>query len=139
MSNKKSGNDFEQRFAEILARNGYWVHRMTQNAAGQPFDIIAVRRGVARAIDCKVCETDRFNLSRIEENQESAMDSWLESENDGAYFVLEFSDGVIAVIDYYNLIIQRDFEGKSSLSKRQCLVLAKLILRPGISYENIRI
>ena len=46
-SNKKLGNLFEREFCEILAQHGFWVHNLTQNANGQPADIIAVRNGQA--------------------------------------------------------------------------------------------
>ena len=52
MSNKKIGNGFETEFCEKLFQNGYWVHNIAQNAAGQPADVIAVRNGVAFLIDC---------------------------------------------------------------------------------------
>ena len=53
MSNKKIGNGFEAEFCEKLFQNGYWVHNLAQNAAGQPADVIAVRNGVAFLIDSK--------------------------------------------------------------------------------------
>lgn len=55
MSNKKIGNGFEAEFCEKLFQNGYWVHNLAQNAAGQPADVVAVKNGVPYLIDCKVC------------------------------------------------------------------------------------
>lgn len=43
MSNKKIGNGFEAEFCEKLFQNGYWVHNLSQNAAGQPADVVAVK------------------------------------------------------------------------------------------------
>ena len=44
-NNKKLGNDFESRFCEILYSEGFWVHNLAQNSAGQPADVIAARNG----------------------------------------------------------------------------------------------
>ncbi len=76
MNSKKIGTQFEQEFCEYLAKHGWWAHFLTPNATGaQPFDIIAMRKGEVFAIDCKTCSTDRFSLSRIEDNQHSAFKS----------------------------------------------------------------
>lgn len=81
VSNRKMGHDFEKELCHTLYDNGFWVHNLTQNAAGQPFDLIAVRNGRAYAIDAKVCANDVFLLSRIEENQRYAMSLWMECGN----------------------------------------------------------
>ena len=73
MSNKKIGNGFEAEFCEKLFQNGYWVHNLAQNAAGQPADVVAVKNGVPYLIDCKVCSGKVFSVSRIEDNQRMAM------------------------------------------------------------------
>ena len=67
MSNKKLGSDFEREFAQILDSHGFWVHLMAQNAAGQPFDVLAARNGKTYPIDCKVCVNDYFRLDRVEQ------------------------------------------------------------------------
>ena len=76
MSNRKLGNDFEQQLCEILFENGFWVHNLAQNQSGQPADIIAVKDNKAFLIDAKVCSDSTFSLSRIEENQHTAMQLW---------------------------------------------------------------
>ena len=100
MSNRKLGNDFEREFAIILAANGFWVHRLNQNQAGQPFDIIACKNGYAEAIDCKVCANDKFEFSRIEDNQHSAMRRWADCGNGNGWFALKLSDGDIYMMSY---------------------------------------
>ena len=65
MSNRKLGNSFEAELCEILFENGFWVHNLAQNQAGQPADIIAARNKVAYLIDCKVCSGNGFPLSRV--------------------------------------------------------------------------
>lgn len=97
MSNKKLGNSFEAEMCEILAEEGFWCHLLSQNAAGQPADIIAVKEGLAYLIDCKVCSRGRFQFSRIEENQEQAMEMWRECGNGEGLFALEFQDDVYMV------------------------------------------
>ncbi len=93
-SNKKLGNLFEREFCEILAQHGFWVHNLTQNANGQPADIIAVRNGQAYLIDCKVCSNDKFALSRIEENQYFAMNLWEDCGNLPCLFSFKTSEGI---------------------------------------------
>ena len=97
MSNRKSGNQFEAEFCEILAEEGFWTHNLAQNSAGQPADVIAVKEGKAYLIDCKVCSRDRFSFSRIEGNQFMAMELWRDCGNGEGLFALEFSDQVYMV------------------------------------------
>ena len=89
MINKKLGNDFEKELSEILYDAGYWVHLLNQNKNGQPADIIAVRSGGAYLIDAKVCTYEVFPFRRIEENQQLAMDMWIECGNIEPYFALK--------------------------------------------------
>ena len=65
MNNKKLGNSFETELCEILSKNGFWVHLLNANRAGQPADILAVRNKVSYLIDAKVCSEGKFPLSRI--------------------------------------------------------------------------
>ena len=76
MNNKQAGNEFEREFCEILAIDGFWSHFMGGSKNGQPADIIAVRNERAYLIDAKDCQNDRFVLSRIEANQDTAMRYW---------------------------------------------------------------
>ena len=94
MSNKKLGNSFEAELCEILAEEGYWVHNLAQNSAGQPADVIAVKNGQAFLIDCKVCSTGKFLYSRIEENQELSMQLWDECGNGDGWFALQFDSDI---------------------------------------------
>ena len=87
--NKKLGNDFEQELCEILHDAGYWVHNFANRKNGQPADIIAVKNGKAYLIDAKVCSYEVFPFKRIEENQQLAMDMWIECGNITPYFALK--------------------------------------------------
>ena len=88
MTNKKLGNDFEAKFCEDLFLHGYWVHNMAQNASGQPADVIAVKDGKAFLIDCKVCSGKGFAISRMEENQDLAMELWEACGNSAGWFAI---------------------------------------------------
>lgn len=112
MSNKKLGNDFENRFINILSEKGFWCHLFVQNQAGQPADVIAVKHGYAHLIDCKVCSNDIFPLDRMEENQRMAMKHWHDCENGDGWFAIETSSGQIFMIDY-GLLEQYRQERKS--------------------------
>ena len=97
MTNKKLGNDFERELCGILSENGFWVHNFTQNQAGQPADIIAVRDGIATLIDAKVCSNNKFRLERIEENQNLSMKLWKECGNGTAWFALKIDTGIYMI------------------------------------------
>lgn len=88
MTNKKLGNDFESKFCEILFEQGFWVHNMAQNASGQPADVIAARKGKSYLIDCKVCSSRGFALSRMEENQDLSMELWKACGNGEGWFAI---------------------------------------------------
>ncbi len=98
MINKKLGNDFEQEMCEKLAEYGFWCHNLAMNKSGQPADIIAVRNKVAHLIDAKVVSSSRgFSLSRIEENQDIAMDLWSSKGNGQGWFALKVSDEIFMI------------------------------------------
>ena len=114
-SNRIIGNHFEDDFAETLFEKGFWVHKLQQNQAGQPADIVAVKYRKALLIDCKVCTNDKFPLSRIEGNQHLAMDLWRESGNGEAWFALKIYDDYVFMLTHKQM---SDFmaEGKSTLN-----------------------
>ena len=103
MTNKKLGNDFEQEVCEILSNHGFWTHNMVQNKAGQPADIIAVKNKTAYLIDAKVCSSRGFALSRMEENQDLAMELWKECGNGQGWFALKVPTGEIYMIPHLNI------------------------------------
>ena len=94
MSNKKNGNDFEQEFCELLAENGFWAHNMANRKNGQPADVIAARNSCAYLIDCKVCENDRFDFKRVEENQRLAMERWFNCGNGTGWFAIKMCEEI---------------------------------------------
>ena len=90
--NRTTGGKFEQELSHLLAENGFWVHVMQQNKAGQPADIIAVRGKFHTLIDCKVCENGFFAFERIEDNQRSAMKRFFNRCGELCYFALKLPD-----------------------------------------------
>jgi Holliday junction resolvase len=100
MSNRSEGNGFEKELCDRLSELGWWAHNMAQNKAGQPADIIAVRNGVAVLIDAKLCSKPRFDLSRIEANQQGAMTLWKECGNKYACFAVKLPSGQIYMVSY---------------------------------------
>ena len=123
MSNKKIGNDFEQELCEILSEHGFWTHNMAMNKAGQPADIIAVRNKVAYLIDAKVCSSRGFALSRMEENQELAMELWNSCGNGQGWFAIKLPTNEIYMIPH--ICIQAYKRGQAYLSFSEIHELGK--------------
>lgn len=120
MNNRKMGNSFENELCEILSGCGYWVHPMRQDNSGQPADIIAVRNKVSHLIDAKVCSDNTFPLSRMEENQDLAMELWQECGNGLGWFALKTDYGVYMLSHY---CIKAYKNQQSSLSTKEILDL----------------
>lgn len=103
MNNKKLGTLFEREVCELLAAKGYWVHFIVpDNRCAQPFDVIAVKNGVAIAIDCKTSCTEKFAFSRLEDNQVSAFELWMKCGNEMPLIYVKYNDH-ICVVPYSDL------------------------------------
>ena len=113
-SNRAVGNAFEQEFSELLYAYGFWVHRLTQDSAGQPADVIAVKNKTAYLIDCKDCSAKGFDLRRVEENQITAMQLWDECGNGQGWFALKVPTGDIYMLPLVVVLAYKN--GQSSLS-----------------------
>ena len=97
--NRTNGGRFEQELSHILAENGFWVHVMQQNKAGQPADIIAVKGRYHTLIDCKLISDDKgFPFSRIEDNQKYAMRTFMKKCREACWFALKLPDGSIWMV-----------------------------------------
>lgn len=123
MNNKKIGSDFEQELCEKLSEYGFWVHPMRQDNSGQPADVIAVRNKVSHLIDAKVCSDNKFPFSRIEENQDLAMELWKECGNGIGWFALKIrdTDTQIYMISHYTMKAYRNQQ--KSLSAKEIFEL----------------
>ena len=117
MSNKSSGNRFEQEFAEFLDWHGFWCHVLQQNKSGQPADIIAVKGDYHCLIDCKEVSTKAgFVLSRVEENQRLAMKKFAERGGHIGWFAVKFPDGDIRMISIVSVLFG-EAQGIKAISK----------------------
>lgn len=104
MNNKVKGTLFERKICDILKKKGYWVHFITPDYSGaQPFDIIAVKDGVALAADCKTCDAETFGINRLEDNQVMAFQKWLDCGNQDPVLFVEHSENIY-VIPYCELL-----------------------------------
>ena len=122
MSNKTVGNSFENELCEILSGYGFWVHNLKQDNSGQPADVIAVKNTHAYLIDAKVCSNDKFVLSRIEENQDLAMELWRDCRNGVGWFALKLdTSDQIYMISHYIMTAYK--EKQYSLSAKEIFEL----------------
>ena len=126
MNNKTIGNSFEQELCDRLFEYGFWVHLLNVNKAGQPADIIAVRNKVSYLIDAKVCSDDKFPLSRVEENQDLAMELWKDCGNGIGWFALKLGSQIY-MISHYIMKAYKD---------RQYSLSANEIVELGIPIEK---
>lgn len=105
MNNKKLGTAFERRVCEMLKSEGYWVHFIAPDSRGaQPFDIIAVKDGIAVAIECKTLDVSKkvFDISRLEDNQIMAFEYWRLCGNAMPVIFIEYGDN-IKIVDWREL------------------------------------
>ena len=117
--NRSNGNRFEQELSHILAGNGFWVHVLQQNKAGQPADIIAVKGKFHTLIDCKVISDDKgFPFDRIEENQSLAMSMFTRKANELCYFALKLPDGDVHLVSLSRLMTFKH-RGKKRLTEKE--------------------
>ncbi len=115
MSNKSEGTHFERKFADILYAKGFWVLNIPDGRNGQPFDIIAARDRQAFAFDCKVCEGQRFEFRRIEENQRNAFTAWEAAGNNPAMLAIQFPEGIFLM--YYEDIRRMEERGVTYVTR----------------------
>lgn len=129
MGNKSMGTVFEREFAEFMSDRGFWVHILQDNRNGQPFDVIAARNGCTYVFDCKVCEGDKFLLSRMEPNQISSMKLWEECGNEQGMFVIAYRKASqFCAIPFHRLMKLKE-EGVKSLAIEQAVQLSIEVCR----------
>ena len=126
-TNKALGSRFERDFAERLCRHGFWVHLLSQNQAGQPADLLAVKNGKAYLIDCKVCSDGKFPLSRMEENQDLAMSVWHGCGNGEGWFALLLGEDIYMIPHITMHEARRDSQSLSEADIRAEMPLSEWI------------
>lgn len=119
MSNKSTGTRFEKEFADILAANWFWVHLFQDNKNGQPCDVIAARDGHTYLFDCKDCQGEYFQISRMEENQYNAMHLFELTGNSRGMFAIRFKPEEIYLIGYWKLKVLMD-QGIKRIDRMDC-------------------
>ena len=118
--NKRNGNRFEQEFAELLSKHGFWAHVFQQNKSGQPADVIAACREWTGLIDCKVVsDLDGFPFSRAEENQRLAMKKYVGVTGNRCYFAIKLSDGSIWMFPYDYLIAMEEYDSRKRITDEE--------------------
>lgn len=115
LNNKRKGTAFERKVCEVFKNRGYWVHFIAPDARGaQPFDIIAVKDGRARAVECKTLSDDVrwFSIKRLEDNQVSAFEYWKSKGNGDPLIFIEHK-GHMHVVSWTELKAYKkvDLEG----------------------------
>lgn len=122
-NNKKIGNTKEKVVANELSRLGYWCHIFAQTKQGQPFDLIAIKNNIVIMGDVKSCLKGRFDFSRIEPNQYTAMELALQKGNTNIYFFLVDEENNIKVIKYQTI---KEFSKKSLTKSINLSLLSEL-------------
>lgn len=124
MNNKAAGTKFEKEFADMLAKQWFWVHLFQDNKNGQPCDIVAAKRQRTYLIDCKDCQGNYFQLSRMEENQYNAMHLFRLTGNRDGYLAIRFSSGKIYLLRYWAINVFLEC-GIKRLSEQDCAKYGK--------------
>lgn len=102
--NKDIGNTFELDFCNLMFSNGFWSHNFVSSHSGQPADTISSKNGKSILADCKVCKSNKFSLSRIEDNQLSSMTLWQSCGNGEGWFALQLTDKSIYMFTLNTLL-----------------------------------
>ena len=113
MSNQAEGAAFEASLRRFLAARGYWVTKLVEGENGAPLDLLAVKSGRALAVECKVCATLRFPLSRVEDNQWRGMRAFQKHAGE-AVFALLSPAGEVCVFPYRQVLAAK-LSGKAAL------------------------
>ena len=98
MNNKKLGTEFEEEVVMLLSQKGYWSHFITPKRDGsQPFDVIASKDNKPLVGDCKTSVKKWFNISRLEDNQITALDLWLRTGNSSAFIFIKYNEKIYQI------------------------------------------
>ena len=79
---------------------------MVMSQAGQPADVIAVKGSKMALIDCKVLSSmgRGFPLSRIEDNQHTAMQLFAERTMGTGWFAIKTWNGQVFMVRYAQMV-----------------------------------
>ncbi len=101
---------FQREVCKRLSECGFWAYETINKQSGQPVDVIAVKSDIGYIIECKVTKSDRFPLSRVEDNQITAIEKFTKCKNTESWFAFYFAnhpdnvlfvraDKIIALVD----------------------------------------
>ncbi len=82
---------FQREICKMLSDNGFWAYETINKKSGQPVDVIAVKSDIGYIIECKVTKSNRFPLSRVEDNQITAIERFTRCKNHESWFAFLFS------------------------------------------------
>ena len=121
MSNIRNGLSFEMGFCKKLGQHGFWVHRVTPNAAGQqPCDVIAIKDHKHFLIDCKLLTAQHgaFRFSRVEDNQRDSMRMFRQRGGADGWFAIGTMDNRVRMLSL-NTIEHLEKVGKPSIPEKE--------------------
>lgn len=82
---------FQREVCKRLSECGFWAYETINKQSGQPVDVIAVKSDIGYIIECKVTKSDRFPLSRVEDNQITAIEKFTKCKNTESWFAFYFA------------------------------------------------
>ena len=93
MNNKNIGNTYEEKAAQYMSDQGFYVILVPPNKyGGQPTDIIAVNKRFPVLLDVKHSTDSLFKLDNCRPNQLDAMETFDKRTNGLAGFVIYYND-----------------------------------------------
>lgn len=115
-NNITTGTKAEEFVAQELSKLGVFVGTFYKSPSGdQPFDQVAIESKRTWCYDVKHCKTDRFDFSRVESNQLSALNYIQEIDNINVIcgIAIVFDDEVY-FLSWYSFSIMKA-EGRKSV------------------------
>lgn len=82
---------FQREICKMLSEHGFWAYETINKKSGQPVDVIAVKSDIGYIIECKVTKSNRFPLSRVEDNQITAIERFTRCKNKESWFAFYFA------------------------------------------------
>lgn len=82
---------FQREICKMLSEHGFWAYETINKKSGQPVDVIAVKSDIGYIIECKVTKSNRFPLSRVEDNQITSIQLFNKCGNIESWFAFFFA------------------------------------------------
>ena len=120
---------FQREICKMLSEHGFWAYETINKKSGQPVDVIAVKSDIGYIIECKVTKSNRFPLSRVEDNQITAIERFTRCKNKESWFAFYFAkhpDSVLFV--RANMILDLIDSGAKSTTYEELKDMSELLL-----------